>query len=460
MSGRQVLVVGGGLAGITAALDLADAGHAVTLLEARPRLGGATASFPRGDVMVDTGQHVFLRCYTAYRGLLERLGVADRTALQPRLDIPVVDASSGPPYRRARLRRSGLPAPAHLLPALLGYGLLTPADRVRALRGAAALARLDPDDARLDAVTFGEWLDAHGQTPATRRALWDLVAVPALNLPSEQASLALAARVFRTGLVDRADAGDIGVPLVPLARLHAEPAEVALAGAGVQVRLATPVRAVRRDGAALQVDVDGGALAADAVVLATPHGAAARLLPPDALGFPIQRLGGLGSSPIVDVHVVYDRHVADVDPFLAVVGSPVQWVFDRTAASGLRHGQYLAVSVSAADEHVGTPVAALRETFLPALEELFPAAARAQVLDVFVTRERHATFRQAAGSAAVRPPAATRVPGLFLAGAWTATGWPDTMEGAVMSGHRAADALGSHLAGLPEQHSRRKVMQA
>jgi len=152
----------------------------------------------------------------------------------------------------------------------------------------------------------------------------------------------------------------------------------------------------------------------------------------------------LGVSPIVNVHVHYDRRVTRL-PFAAALDSPVQWVFDKTRAAGVTTGQYLAVSLSAADSYVDVPSARLREQFLPALEQLFPAAADASVLDFFVTRERRATFRQVPGSGRLRPGAATPVPGLALAGAWTDTGWPDTMEGAVRSGHNAAEHIISEL---------------
>ena len=148
----------------------------------------------------------------------------------------------------------------------------------------------------------------------------------------------------------------------------------------------------------------------------------------------------IATSPIVNVHVIYDRRVTRL-PFAAAVDSPVQWVFDRTGPSGLRDGQYLAISLSAADDYADVPAARLRERFLPALAELFPAAAQARVVDCFVTRERRATMRQVPGVGRLRPGAATAVPGLVLAGAWTDTGWPDTMEGAVRSGLNAAREL-------------------
>ena len=199
----------------------------------------------------------------------------------------------------------------------------------------------------------------------------------------------------------------------------------------------------------------GVLILADAVVLAVPHEAAARLVPPGALpAATVAGWAGLGASPIVNVHVIYDRPVMDL-PFAAAVDSPVQWVFDRTRISGLAQGpsssraQYLAISLSAADEYVDVPAATLREQFVPALAELFPAAREAQVTEFFVTRERRATFRQAPGTARLRPRAGTQLPGLVLAGAWTDTGWPDTMESAVRSGLAAAIELRRTVLSVP-----------
>ncbi len=169
-----------------------------------------------------------------------------------------------------------------------------------------------------------------------------------------------------------------------------------------------------------------------------PQREAYDLLPQGALDDP-ERLLGIGTAPILNVHVVYDRTVL-TRPFFAALGTPVQWVFDRTDASGLRHGQYLALSQSVAHDDIDAPVAALRERYLPELERLLPRTRDAEVLDFFVTRERTATFAPAPGVGRLRPGARTKAPGLYLAGAWTATGWPATMESAVRSGVGAADA--------------------
>src|SRR6266508_1804003 len=355
----EVVVVGGGLAGIATALAAADGGARVTLLEARPRLGGATFSFQREGLELDNGQHVYLRCCRAYQSLLERLGVRELAPLQPRLDVPVL----APGGRMGRLRRGNLPAPLHLAGTLARYPYLNWSDRLGVVRAALALRRLDPADQRLDQRSFGSWLAGQGQSRAATDALWELVGLPTLNARTDQASLQLATMVFKTGLL--------------------------------------PARVVG----------------------------------------PADQLERLGISPIINLHVVYDRVVTTL-PFAAGLGTPVQWVFDRTESAGLdpSRGQCLAVSLSAAHDEVELPVAALRDRYLPALAELFPAARHASVTSFFVTRERTATFLAAPGTAALRPAAETALRGLFLAGSWTSTGWPATMEGAVRSGLVAARA--------------------
>jgi squalene-associated FAD-dependent desaturase len=429
----NAIVVGGGLAGLAAAIELVDGGATVTLLEARSRLGGATFSFERDGRVLDNGQHVALRCCTDYLAFLERIGAADRISVQRRLRVPVLRPGRPP----ALLARNGLPAPLHMGSSLLRYAPLSPRERLAAIRAALALRRLDPDDPALDGRTFGDWLRAKGQSSRTIAALWDLICLPTVNLPADEASLAAAVKVFRTGLLDAADACDLGVPAVPLAELHAEPAAATLAGAGAEVRIGAAVRAVARDGGRLHVQLEDATLEADAVVVAVPHTAVARLVPEGAVD--ADALERLGTSPIVNVHVHYDRRVLD-EPFAATLDSPLQWLFDRTASSGTAEGQLIAISLSHAVDESERSVAELRERLLPELERLLPAARGARVLDVAVTHEPRATFRAAPGSRALRPGPVTSVPGLFLAGSWTDTGWPATMESAVRSGLAAARA--------------------
>jgi squalene-associated FAD-dependent desaturase len=467
---RTAVVVGGGLAGVTAALALADAGVAVTLTEARPRLGGLAFSFKRGELTVDNGQHVFLRCCTAYQWFLDRIAARDLVTLQDRLDVPVFDADTG---KLGRIGRVALPVPLHLAPSLLRYPHLSPRERASVGRAALALRSLDLADPALDRVDFGSWLAERGQSARTIEALWDLVGVATLNATAGESSLGLAAKVFKTGLLSEPGAADIGWAAAPLGDLHDGRARAALDAAGVRVLLRSRAVGVRprTDGAEGTSDraVDAGAgrdiahagwcvdietgpgrgeqLTAGTVVLAMPQRETHDLLPAGALAEP-EKLLRIGTAPILNVHVIYDRQVLR-QPFLAALGSPVQWVFDRTGSSGLTGGgQYLALSQSAAQDEIDLPVADLRERYLPELERVLPATRGAGVRDFFVTRERTATFAPTPGVAALRPGPGTRAPGLYLAGAWTATGWPATMEGAVRSGlHASRQALSA--LGLP-----------
>lgn len=246
-AGHSAVVVGGGIAGTAAALALADTGLRVTLLEGRPRLGGLAFSFrrpsPAGELTVDNGQHVHLRCCTAYRAFLHRIGASGLAPVQSRLDVPVLDADRG---RFGRLRRTALPVPLHLAGSLARYPHLSLAERAGVGRAALALGRLDPADPALDGVDFATWLHRHGQSARAVEALWDLVGVATLNARADRTSLALAAMVFRTGLLSEPGAADIGWSRVPLGELHDTLARTALDRAGVRTVLRARVQDVHR----------------------------------------------------------------------------------------------------------------------------------------------------------------------------------------------------------------------
>lgn len=435
MRAPHIAIVGGGLAGLSAAVACVDAGARVSLFESRVRLGGATWSTRHRGLEVDNGQHVFLRCCTAYRGFLERIGAADRVVLQSRLAIPV----ASPDGRIAWIRRHALPSPAHLAPSLLRFPWLPLAGRVRAGLTARRLGALDLGDPALDTQSFGDWLIAQGESAVAIDGFWDLLVRPTVNLPAREASLALAAKVFQTGLLTETDGADLGYASVPLQAVHADPATVVLEKAGARIALRTAVRHLTVDPDRVALTVDDACIVADAVILATPPGDAAALLPAEA-GIDGAALAGLGAAPIVNLHVVFERRVMDL-PFIAGIGTPLQWIFDRSAAAGLDGGQYLAVSLSAADMWVGRSAEDLRSVFQPAFEALLPRARGTAIRDFFITVEREATFRGQPGTAQLRPPAVTRLPRLAVAGAWTRTGWPATMEGAVRSGRSAARAV-------------------
>ena len=444
--GRHVVVVGAGLAGLAAALECSDLGARVTVLERQRRLGGLTWSFERSGITMDNGQHVFLRCCDAYIRFLDRIGAsADVVGPRP-LDVPgVAPGPDGPVV--GRLRRQDRPVPFHLAGSLLGFPHLGWRDRLLLGPALAGLALLDLGDPRLDGVTFGGWLRRRGQSDRAIRAVWDLITIPTVNLPASEASLSAAAKVFKTGVLADRSAADIGWSRVPLGRLHGERSSAALAHAGVDVRTGVRVDAIVETPDGWAVHTGSDAITADAVIVALPPEEAADVLPP-AVVAGSDRWRELGSSAVVDVHLVFDRAVTNWE-LMASLHPDVQWVFDRTEASGLREthpgAQYLAVSLSAADRLLGERPERIVENTKRALTGLLPNAGPAELIDSFVTKERRATFRAVPGTAAIRPPSVTRHPALAIAGAWTATGWPATMEGAVRSGVAAAQHLNTPL---------------
>jgi hydroxysqualene dehydroxylase len=435
--GRRVVVCGGGLAGVAAACEAALAGASVTLVERRPFLGGRAFSFVDRESgrEVDNGQHVFLGCCPAYMSLLRMLGTLGHTTLQRRLDAPVRDREG----RRGALRAAPLPAPLHLGPSFAAYPLLSARERAAALPALTALTALGPRAReRLDERSFADWLAEHGQGERAVARFWDLIVLPTCNDRADRVSAALAAFVFRRGFLGSVRGSAIGWSRVGLTRLVDPAVRVWLAARGGRVLDGRGAAAVEPGLVTLS---DGERLPADAIVLALPPGRVRQVAPAALPGDP-----GLGASPIVNVHLWYDRPVMD-EPFTAVVDSPAQWIFNRSAmgaradAGGAHH---LAVSISGARDEIDVPRARLAATLRAEVEHILPAARTAGLVASAVVKEPHATFAAAPGQATRRPGPATPMPGVALAGAWTATGWPATMEGAVRSGIRAARvALGS-----------------
>jgi len=430
MRGARVVVAGGGLAGIAAAVEAASRGARVTLVERRPFLGGKAFSFtdPRTGVELDNGQHVHLGCCTAYMALLQRLGSLGLTAIQPALRVDVRDRAGAHGVLAARR----LPPPLHMGPSFARYGLLSRGERVRALRALGAIAALGGTGrAALDDVAFGDWLRAHGQRDAAIERFWDVVILPTCNDRSDRVSTALAMFVITEGLMRTRGGSAIGWALSGLSHLVDGPTRRVVVRAGGTVVTGRAVAAV----APGAVDLDDGTrLEADAVVLALPPGRA-RAACPGAL----PRDPGLGESPIVNVHLWYDRPVLG-HAMLAVVDSPVQWMFDRTAITGEGGpGQHVVLSLSAARAEMGVPRAELAHAMDREVRDILPPARRASLDAWAVTKDARATFAPAPGQASRRPGARTPVPGVVLAGTWTATGWPATMEGAVRSGLSAID---------------------
>lgn len=425
---------------MSAALELAGEGFEVSLFERKNKLGGLTWSFERNGRVFDNGQHVFLRCCRTYLRFLEQITARETVHLQERLDVPVLS----PGGKIAHIKRNGLPAPLHLGHSLLGFSHVSLLDRAKIGPAILGLMRLTLEDPTLDSITFGAWLRRHGQSDAVIERLFDLITIATINLSAAEASLALAARVFRTGLLDSNDGGDLGWSKVPLGVLHGDRPLHALVRRGVEISFAHPVSGVSPTGRGWSIALNDRKIEVDALIVALAPGATESMLGQDAVG----NLGSLGTSPIVNVHLVLDRKVMDL-PFAAAVDSPVQFVFDHTSAAGMTdsEGQALSISLSAADRYLGQRPEALISQFREAIEALFPLARGANLLDAVVSREHGATFRGVPGSAPIRPSAMTASAGCFVAGTYCATGWPATMESAVRSGRSTADAVRRYFEG-------------
>jgi squalene-associated FAD-dependent desaturase len=398
----KIAIVGGGLAGLSAALDLVDAGHEVALYEARPTLGGAVQTLPRRDgdpePPPDNGQHIALGCFHEYLRFLERIGQRGSVRRVP-LELPVIDERG----RTATIRPSAR--------ALLRYRHISLKERLGLLK---ALVRWDD---RRRATTFGDELRARGQSDRAVDRFWDVFIRPALNLRAEEAASEAGLFTVRTALLGKRSDSDLVLPTRPLGEMHGEAAGRALEAAGATVETGVRIE-------------DPGGLDADAVVLAVP--------PVDS---------NLDYSPIVSVHLWFDRALLST-PLAALLGSDAHWVFDRGALTGHRpeRGQYLTVVSSGAPELMELRGKELVEQIAGEITERLGTA---ELLWVRVSREPHATIAVRPGSDAHRLGPETDRPNVVRAGAWTATGWPPTMEGAIRSGRTAARLLTRAREGVP-----------
>ncbi len=436
---RSVLIAGGGLAGLAAACELAEAGLKVTLVERRPFLGGRAYSYvdKRSGLEVDNGQHVFLGCCSEYIRFLKRLGVYHRAHLQKRLRVRVIDKVWG----ESVLESGPLPAPLHLLPSLLRFRSLSPGEKAMAVFAFAQVRSLDrAKHPELDSVTFGEWLRQRGQSASAIRSLWNLIVQPTLNDDAWRVSAELALMVFQEGFLRSRDGANVGWARVGLSALLGEAARRYIKERGGEVRTGTGLRGLELEGGGVsRALVEGGELTADQYVLAVP---AERLLPllPAALGDEpfFARAGRIESSPIVNVHLWYDRPVWDGD-FAAFLSTPLQWAFNKSKLwRQPGDGQYIDISLSGAHEFAEMAGGEITNLFAKEMQSLFPAARGAEVMRALVIKQPNATFAPRPGIAGLRPQQRTPLGNLFLAGDWTDTGWPATMESAVRSGLMAA----------------------
>ena len=454
MNDRHVVVVGGGFAGLAAAVRLARGGARVTLLERRPFLGGRAYSFadPVTGEVLDNGPHALMGAYTEALDFLAEIGASAKLAVQPRLRVTLAHPELG----MGEVAAPAVPGPLQAPLALLRYRLLPPADRARLFAGALRLAARGRG---LAGRTVARALADVGQSRAACERFWHPLAIATLNEAPEVAAAAPFAAVLRRAFFAGARAARFALARVPLAELYTIDACAAIEAAGGTVLTGAAVASLtlRRGRADAVLLRDGRRVGADAVVLALPCAALLRVLPPALRDAPpFRALSAVGTSPIVSVHLWLDRAVAWGSPFLGLLGGRAQWLFDCGPS---RAGGHRVASVTSGarfwDDAGDGDIAA---EVLADARAVLPAARDARCTRSLVVRERHATISLTPAADAVRPPVGTPLPNLFLAGDWVQTGLPATIEGAVQAGREAARrALGALAARAGADAARRAV---
>jgi squalene-associated FAD-dependent desaturase len=447
-SSADVVVVGAGFAGLSAASALAEAGMRVLVLEARPQLGGRATAFNdrESGELVDNGQHVLFGCYRETFAFLRRVGADDTVRLQSALAVPFVDTVG----RRSELRCPQLPSPLHLLAAVLDWDAMPWRERLSVLRLARPLfaARRELEaSGRVTTtpptLTVSDWLRLHRQGARLRSWLWEPLAVAALNQAPEAAAAAPFVRVLAEMFGSDPAAAAIGLPLKPLHLMYAEPARTFIEARQGAVRTNALARIIINGDAVAGVDVRGEVIPCERVVAAVPWFAMRTLFgvdPPRVLQETIGSADALDSMPIVTVNLWYDGPVME-EAFIGLPGRAMHWVFDKRFAFGER-ASHLSLVASGAETLVREDTPALVARAAEEVAQALPAARAARLLRGTVIREKRATFSLAPGQPS-RPGTWTPVKGLVLAGDWIDTGLPGTIESAVVSGHRAADMLRS-----------------
>jgi squalene-associated FAD-dependent desaturase len=419
----RVAVIGAGLAGLAAGVELKELGHHVELFERSRLLGGRATSFEIDGIEVDNGQHVFLFCCKAFLGFTERVGFENELYIQKKFDALVLSRDG----KRGRLAASPLPPPLHLMPSFMSYPHLSFNGKLLIAR-AILEAQLSK---RAGRGTFEQWLQQLGQTPETRRAFWDPFFIPALNAPFDQIGVDDALFTLRTAFLGNVMNARFGYAKVPLAHLAAKAAERLDA-----VHLQTGITALEMqpdNGVILSVapagrEVEGQApLTFDAVVIATAPKTTAKLLG-DAAKYGVENLDAYVAYPILDVHLWHDGGSIGFD-FAAALESPLQWIFEKGPG-------YLSCSFSAAGDLMSMPTADLEALAWLEVQTFVPQLQSARLVRSAVTRNPEATWVPKIGRS--RTQSQTNRPNAAIAGSWTDTGWPDTMESAVRSGVAAA----------------------
>ncbi len=438
----RVAVVGGGLAGLAAGCALASSGFQVTLFERRPYLGGRASSYqhPGTGEVVDNCQHVLLGCCTNLIQFYERLGVENKIRWYDRLTF------LEPGGRASVISPSMLPAPFHNTIAFLRAACLDLSDKLGIGMAMAALAPAMPRD---DGKSFHAWLRRHGQTKRAIERFWKPVLVSALNEDLERMSVPYAAQVVRESFLRSAAAGRMGVPTVPLSELYSVAGDY-IAAHGGEIRCRSSVDSFLTDTDAVKLLVSGEETGFDFVIFAVPFDVLSRILPQTVAAEPLRRnLARFETSPITGIHLWFDRQITDLD-HAVLLDRTIQWMFHKSKLLGRNqdaNGSYVELVVSSSKTLVEKSRAEIIDLALAELREFFPGARGANLVKSTVIKEVHATYSPLPRVDAYRPRPETVWPRVFLAGDWTATGWPATMEGAVRSGYMAAECV-ARVAGI------------
>jgi squalene-associated FAD-dependent desaturase len=434
-----VAVAGGGLAGLAAGCALAEAGFHVTLFERRPYLGGRASSYqhPGTGEIVDNCQHVLLGCCTNLLDFYGRAGVQDKIRWYEKLTF------LEPGGRASGIAPSMLPAPLHTALAFLRADCLNCRDKLGISRAMVALAPSVPVDR---GESFLDWLKRHGQTEQAIERFWKTILVSALNEDLDQVSVPYAAQVVRESFLKSAAAGRMGIPTVPLTELYSTAGDYIRARGG-EIQFRAGVELFRAEAFGVSVTTNGQEQKFDYLVLAVPFDVLGRMLPDTPSAAPLAAaLGLFATSPITGIHLWFDRQISDLD-HAVLLDRTVQWMFHKSRLIASREsqaresGSYVELVVSCSRSLVEKSKAEIVAMAMKEAQEFFPGAREAKLLKSTVIKEVHATYSPRPGIDQHRPKPETAWPRVFLAGDWTATGWPATMEGAVRSGYLAAESL-------------------
>jgi squalene-associated FAD-dependent desaturase len=444
---QNVIVIGGGLAGLSAGVALAEAAWRVRLFEQRPFLGGRATSYvlPDGE-HVDNCQHVTLGCCTNLEDFYRRVGSAGKIKFFDRLLF------QDPQGRTGEMRAGFLPAPFHMTGSFAMFAPLALADKLSIARAMLDMLRAKGHTADLDTpggISMLEWLQRRKQTPAAIERFWRVVLVSALDEELDKTDARYGVDVFWKAFLSNRDGYRMGVPSVPLAELY-DGCKEAIEKCGGEVTLRAPLRRIHIDDRGVTaVEFDGGRMeTADGYIFAMPHEALLELLPEEAkkLDPSLEHLGNIRVSPITGVHFWFDREVMR-EPFVTLLETTTQWIFNKTNlygssnGAGEKNGQYLQLVISASYDLLAKPRQEIIDLCLSEVRNALPAAREAKLLKATVIKEAAATFSPQPGVDRWRPIQQSKIARMFLAGDWTQTGWPATMEGAVRSGYLAAEAV-------------------